>query len=62
MPFSIVMLKDSIELNSMPRGESLKEATAYALSHFPVQRSRHGATEVQVRNEFGDVLFRHTAD
>ena len=62
MPFSIVVLKGSQELNSTPRGESLKEAGAYAISHFPVQRLRHGATEVQVRNEFGDILFRHTAD
>ena len=61
MPFRVVTLNDAIELNSIPRGESLKEASAYAVSHFPVQRLRHGATEVQVRNEFGDVLFRHTA-
>ena len=61
MPFSVVILKDTLELSSTPRSESLKEAPAYAFSHFPVQRLRNGATEVQVRNECCDVLFRHTA-
>lgn len=61
MPFNVVLLKDSIELSSTPRSESLEEATAYALSRFTIQRFRHDATEVQVRNEFGDILFRHKA-
>ncbi|MBN8815902.1 MAG: hypothetical protein WC804_06495 [Sphingomonas sp.] len=59
MPFTIVLLNDTTELGSIPRGESLREATAYALSRFAVERVRHQATEVQVRNEFGDILFRH---
>ena len=62
MPFTIVLLTDTTELGSMPRGESLKEATAYALSRFAIERVRHHATEVQVRNEFGDILFRHRTE
>lgn len=60
MPFDVVVLKDNLELSTTPHGESLAGATAHAISRFAIHRSRHGATEVQVRNERGDILFRRS--
>ncbi len=60
MPYAIKFMKHTEEIGQTPWARSFETAQRHAQDHFPLHRSRSGATHVEVYDsETGKLLFTH---
>lgn len=60
MPYVIKFMKHAEEIEQTPWGRSFETAERHAQDHFPMHRSRSGATHVEVYDSVtGNLMFTH---